>query len=58
MKQIALKYFTDLDLSLLALMIFFFAFLFLIYRIYFFEPKENFEKLGQIPLQDEEAHNV
>ena len=58
MKQMALKYFTDLDLSLLALVIFFCSFLFLIYRVYFFEPKENFERLGRIPIQDEEGQNV
>ena len=58
MKQMALKYFTDIDLSLLALMLFFISFLFLIFRVYFFEPKDNFEKLAQIPLQDGEGPNV
>ena len=58
MKQMALSYFTDIDLSLLALVIFFFSFLFLIYRVYFFEPKENFERLAQIPLNQEETFHV
>lgn len=58
MKQIALKYFTDIDLSLLALILFFLSFSFLIYRVYFFEKKETFDFLSQIPLQDEESRNV
>lgn len=58
MKQIALKYFTNIDLPLLAMILFFCSFCFLIYRVYFFEPKENFDFLSQIPLQDEEKNNV
>ena len=58
MKQIGLKYFTDFDLSLLALVLFFLSFLFLIYRVYFFETKESIERLAQIPLSDEEGGNV
>ena len=54
MKQIALKYFTGLDMSLLAMILFFTSFLFLIYRVYFFEPKETFDRLSQLPLNDEE----
>ncbi len=57
MKQTALKYFTDLDLSMLALMIFFVAFLFLIFRVYFYEPKEVFDRLSEIPLKDEEQRH-
>lgn len=58
MKQMGLKYFTDLDLSLLALILFFLSFVFLIYRVYFFERKERFNNLSQIPLRDEEVENV
>lgn len=58
MKQAALKYFTDLDLSMLALMIFFLSFVFLIYRVYFFQKKESFEVLSQIPLNDKEVNHV
>ena len=58
MKQMGLKYFTDLDLSLLALILFFGSFVFLIYRVYFFERKENFVNLSQIPLRDEEVEHV
>ena len=57
MKKMALQYFTDVDLSMLALWIFFFAFLFLIFRVYVYEKKETFDQLSQIPLQDEESHH-
>lgn len=58
MKQAALKYFSDLDLSMLALLIFFFSFLFLIFRVYFYEKKETFDRLSEIPLNEEEHSHV
>ena len=58
MKQMALKYFTDIDWSLLALMLFFISFLFLIYRVYFFERKELFDHYAEIPLNNEEVDHV
>lgn len=58
MKQAALKYFSDLDLSMLALLIFFFSFLFLIFRVYFYEKKETFDRLSEIPLKEEEHSHV
>lgn len=58
MKQMALKYFTDIDWSLLALMLFFVSFVFLIYKVYFFETKEHFDQLADIPLAKEEDENV
>ncbi len=57
MKQEALKYFADIDLTLLALVIFFISFAFLIFRVYFFDRKEKYDRLSQIPLQEEgESH--
>ena len=53
MKQMALKYFTHIDLPLTALIIFFLSFCFLIYRVYFFERKEKMDFLSEIPLRDE-----
>ena len=57
MKKVALQYFTNIDLPMLALWIFFLAFLFLIFRVYIFEKKETFDRLSQIPLSDEESHH-
>lgn len=53
MKQMALKYFTNSELTLLALIIFTFAFAFMIFRVYFYEPKSKYDELSQIPLNDE-----
>jgi cbb3-type cytochrome oxidase subunit 3 len=52
MKQTALSYFTDSHLTLLALILFFMSFVFLIYRVYFFERRETFERLERIPLDE------
>lgn len=56
MKQIALKYFTNSELTLIALVLFVLSFAFMIFRVYFYEPKETFEQLSQIPLNDEEVY--
>ena len=58
MKQIGLSYFTDSVMTLVALILFFLSFLFLIYRVYFFEKKETFDQLSQLPLNDEEVYHV
>ncbi len=58
MKQIALQYFTDSHMTLLALVLFFSSFLFLIYRVYFYEKKEVFNLLSQLPLHDDEVNHV
>lgn len=55
MKQEGLKYFTETGLTLVALVLFFAAFVFLIYRIYFYEKKETFDRLSEIPLKEEEG---
>ena len=55
MKQMALKYFTDSDLTLLALMLFTFSFVFMLWRVYVYEPRSKFDELSQIPLKDEEG---
>jgi len=58
MKQIGLSYFTDSAMTLVALILFFLSFLFLIFRVYFFEKKETFDQLSQMPLNDEEVYHV
>lgn len=58
MKQIGLSYFTDSVMTLIALILFFLSFVFLIYRVYFFEKKESFDQLSQLPLNDEEVSHV
>jgi cbb3-type cytochrome oxidase subunit 3 len=58
MKQEGLKYFLETEMTLIALILFLFAFSFLIFRVYFYEKKENFDKLSQIPLKDEENNHV
>lgn len=58
MKQMALKYFTDVDWSLLALMLFFISFLFLIYKVYFFDSSEKIESLSRLPLDQDEVKHV
>ncbi len=58
MKQIALKYFTDLDLSLVALCLFFGSFLILSFVVFCIEPKKKYDQLSQIPLEVEEGENV
>ncbi|MCB0379204.1 MAG: hypothetical protein KDD33_11995 [Bdellovibrionales bacterium] len=55
MKQAALSYFTNNELSLIALILFLIAFSFLIFRLYFWDPKSKYDKLAQIPLEDKEA---
>lgn len=55
MKQDALSYFDNTNLTLLALILFFAAFSFLIFRVYFYEKKEDFDRLSEIPLKDEEG---
>ena len=55
MKQIALKYFTNSELTLIALVLFLLSFAFLIFRVYIYDSKEKFDQLSQIPLNDEEA---
>jgi len=57
-KQIGLKYFTDWNMTLFALVLFFLSFLFLIYRVYFFERQETIDQLSQLPLNDEEVFHV
>lgn len=57
MKQMALNYFTNLDLPLTALVLFFLSFCFLIYRVYFYETKETMDQLSQIPLREEERNH-
>ncbi len=54
MKQIALKHFTDIDWSLLALILFFISFLFLIYKVYFYESQEHIRLLSELPFESEE----
>lgn len=56
MKQMALKYFTDSELTLLALILFLFAFAFLIFKVYIYESKETYDELSQLPLRDEEGY--
>ncbi len=58
MKQIGLSYFTDSLMTLIALILFFLSFVFLIYRVYFFEKKETFDQLSQLPFNDEEVSHV
>ncbi len=58
MKQVGLSYFTDSHLTLIALMLFFISFVFLIYRVYFFERAEKILELSMIPLKDEEGEDV
>ena len=58
MKQVALSYFTDLDWSLLALMLFFISFVFLIIKVFFYEQKDFYDHLADFPLQKEEDSNV
>ncbi len=53
MKQEALKYFANLDLTLLALILFFLSFSFMIFRVYFYEKQETYDLLSNIPLKDE-----
>ena len=57
MKQAALKYFNMPELTLLALILFFIAFVFLIYRVCFYEKSAKYEMLSRIPLQDKEGEN-
>ncbi len=57
MKQEALKYFADIDLTLLALILFFASFGFMIFRVYFYDKKEKYDNLSQIPLQEEGSHH-
>ena len=58
MKQVGLSYFTDFHLTLLGLILFFLSFVFLIYRVYFFERAEKILELSRIPLDDEEDNHV
>ena len=55
MKQIALKYFTDTHLTVIAFVIFFIAFLFLLLKVYVLVPKKHYDNLSQIPLDDSEG---
>lgn len=58
MKQVALSYFTEAHLTLLALILFFLSFVFLIYRVYFYEKKETMDKYSELPLHDNEVNDV
>jgi hypothetical protein len=52
-KKDALQYFADTDLTLLALVLFLASFAFLIFRVYFFDSKEKYDRLSEIPLRNE-----
>ncbi len=51
MKQEGLKYFTDINLTILGLFIFFSFFVFLLLRVYVYR-RDQIERLEQIPFND------
>ena len=58
MKQAALLYFTETYMTLVALILFFAAFAFMIFRVYFYERQETIDQLSRIPLSEQEATDV
>lgn len=56
MKQEGLKFFTDIHLTILGLLIFFSFFVFVLIRV-FAQSKELLKKMEQIPLDQSEAIN-
>jgi hypothetical protein len=53
MKQQGLAFFTQIDLSILAMMIFFIWFIIMLLWVYKIIPRQHHERLAQLPLQDE-----
>lgn len=57
MKQIALKYFTDTHLTVIAFVIFFICFLFLLLKVYVLDSKKYYQQMSELPLEDREDHH-
>lgn len=56
MKSLGLKYFTDIDLTNLGLLVFLFVFVSVVCWVYRRGSEKIYQHVSTIPLKDEESH--
>lgn len=56
MKQEALLHFKDVHLTLIAFVLFMLTFIFLYFKVYKFTKKSHFDKMSQLPLDEEASY--